>query len=200
MFRVAFQHHFPGFLYLLPMQMSMLPFSNVHSVSLCCVLLSLQQADLCSVTINIVGNWLKELCHLASGLVIWSSLYWSDWSVADSDPCGAARIPPQYVLLVMQILLMVAWFLYALAVSLARFYQLIFVLTPTKSVLHCCGSSCTGHAVGVNISTRLHSRRRRGSDQEGPVMVKQHHTSSLPRQLLFVLWQRQRNTGVHDAF
>lgn len=38
MFRVAFQHGSLGFLYLAHMQMSVLPFNNVHSVSLCCVL------------------------------------------------------------------------------------------------------------------------------------------------------------------
>lgn len=158
---VAFQHHSPGFLYLLHMQTSMLPFNNVRSVSLYCVLsvspvgcLRQRYRQHCrELTWRIVMSSCLWACHLIFFTLGWLVRH----SVADFDPCGAARMPPQYHLLVMQ----TCWFLHALAVSLARFYLPILVLTSTMSVLHCCVCSCTsvGHAVGVNTSARLHSHR-----------------------------------------
>lgn len=168
MFKVAFQHHSPGFLYLLHMQTSMLPFNNVSSVSLAVCWLSpvgcpqqryRQQCR--ELTWRVVMSSCLWACHLIFFILGWLVRH----SVAESDPCAAARIPPPYPLLVMQILLRVASFLCALALSLARFYQLILFVPSTRSVLHCWrfSLSSVGRAVGVNISALLHSRRRLGS-------------------------------------
>lgn len=118
--------------------------------------LSLQQAPLGSVAVNIVGNWLEDLwCHRASRLVIWSPLNWVGWSgriwpvrrCQNATPLsfiGHANTVDGCLILV------------ALAVSLARLCQLNLVLTSSRSVLRCsrCSYTSVGHAVGVNMAQK----------------------------------------------